>query len=162
MRPYNEKTFRLCFGYTKNFEIFTVFFLFYTKSNPPLSSSVPVFYIKSFCFQSYQIKRYRFLLDDVVSTVYRFFTIQILTCQYLDIFMRVCVCLFGMSWTSRKKKNSSVMVLFIHVFFVTFRGWGIRTCDDIPEGAFICIYAGQLLTEQGANEVSHAPCNYVW
>ena len=36
---------------------------------------------------------------------------------------------------------------------VYFRGWGIRCLDDIPEGGFICIYAGQLLTEQGANEV---------
>jgi len=25
-------------------------------------------------------------------------------------------------------------------------------CNDIPQGGFICIYAGQLLTEQGANE----------
>ena len=37
------------------------------------------------------------------------------------------------------------------------RGWGIRSLDDIPAGRFICIYAGQLLTEQGANEVSVSP-----
>lgn len=35
-----------------------------------------------------------------------------------------------------------------------FRGWGLRCLDDIPAGGFICIYAGQLLTEQGANTVS--------
>jgi len=32
------------------------------------------------------------------------------------------------------------------------RGWGIRCLDDIPKGQFICVYAGQLLTEQEANE----------
>ncbi len=34
------------------------------------------------------------------------------------------------------------------------RGWGLRCLDDIPSGGFICVYAGQLLTEQGANEVN--------
>ena len=33
-----------------------------------------------------------------------------------------------------------------------FSGWGLRCLDDIPKGGFICIYAGQLLTDQGANE----------
>ena len=32
------------------------------------------------------------------------------------------------------------------------KGWGIRCLNDIPLGSFICIYAGELLTEQGANE----------
>lgn len=32
------------------------------------------------------------------------------------------------------------------------RGWGIRCLDDITKGQFICVYAGQLLTEQEANE----------
>ena len=32
------------------------------------------------------------------------------------------------------------------------RGWGIRCLDDIPKGQFICVYAGQLLTEQEANK----------
>lgn len=36
--------------------------------------------------------------------------------------------------------------------FVYCRGWGLRCLDDIPKGGFICIYAGQLLTDQGANE----------
>ena len=35
---------------------------------------------------------------------------------------------------------------------MTCRGWGLRCLDDIPRGGFICIYAGQLLTDQGANE----------
>ena len=32
------------------------------------------------------------------------------------------------------------------------RGWGLRCLDDIPSGGFICVYAGQILSEQGANE----------
>ncbi|XP_065224566.1 histone-lysine N-methyltransferase eggless isoform X2 [Planococcus citri] len=32
------------------------------------------------------------------------------------------------------------------------KGWGIRCLNDIPRGAFICVYAGHLLTEQEANE----------
>jgi len=34
------------------------------------------------------------------------------------------------------------------------RGWGLRCLNDIPAGGFICIYAGQLLNDEGANEVS--------
>ena len=34
------------------------------------------------------------------------------------------------------------------------RGWGLRCLDDIPAGGFICVYAGQVLSEQGANEVN--------
>ncbi|CAN7998859.1 unnamed protein product, partial [Ixodes hexagonus] len=40
----------------------------------------------------------------------------------------------------------------LQVFMTEKRGWGVRCLDDIPQGCFICIYAGQLLTEQGANE----------
>ncbi|KAK2168665.1 hypothetical protein LSH36_15g13047 [Paralvinella palmiformis] len=42
--------------------------------------------------------------------------------------------------------------LRLQVFKTEKRGWGLRCLDDIPEGGFICVYAGQLLTEQGANE----------
>ncbi|XP_018314698.1 histone-lysine N-methyltransferase SETDB1 isoform X2 [Mycetomoellerius zeteki] len=42
--------------------------------------------------------------------------------------------------------------LKLQVFKTGPRGWGIRCLNDIPHGAFICIYAGRLLTEQGANE----------
>lgn len=38
------------------------------------------------------------------------------------------------------------------MFKTAAKGWGIRPLFDIPEGAFICIYAGQVLTDQGANE----------
>ncbi|EFN63124.1 Histone-lysine N-methyltransferase eggless, partial [Camponotus floridanus] len=42
--------------------------------------------------------------------------------------------------------------LRLQVFKTGPRGWGIRCLNDIPHGTFICIYAGRLLTEQGANE----------
>ncbi|XP_011495749.1 PREDICTED: histone-lysine N-methyltransferase eggless [Ceratosolen solmsi marchali] len=42
--------------------------------------------------------------------------------------------------------------LKLQVFKTAPRGWGIRCLNDIPLGSFICIYAGRLLTEQGANE----------
>lgn len=31
-------------------------------------------------------------------------------------------------------------------------GWGIRCLDDIPNGQFICVYVGELLTDQDAND----------
>ncbi|XP_017781976.1 PREDICTED: histone-lysine N-methyltransferase eggless isoform X1 [Nicrophorus vespilloides] len=40
----------------------------------------------------------------------------------------------------------------LQVFKTVNRGWGIRCINDIPQGSFICIYAGALLTEQMANE----------
>lgn len=40
----------------------------------------------------------------------------------------------------------------LQVFKTDRKGWGLRCLNDIPAGAFICIYAGQLLTEQSANE----------
>lgn len=44
------------------------------------------------------------------------------------------------------------LTLKLQVFKTAPRGWGIRCLNDIPQGSFICIYAGRLLTEQGANE----------
>ncbi|KAH8400919.1 hypothetical protein KR009_001798 [Drosophila setifemur] len=40
----------------------------------------------------------------------------------------------------------------LQVFKTSNRGWGLRCVNDIPKGAFICIYAGYLLTETMANE----------
>jgi len=42
--------------------------------------------------------------------------------------------------------------LRLQVFKTERRGWGLRCLDDIPAGGFICIYAGQLLTDTLANE----------
>ncbi|KAL5288804.1 egg family protein [Megaselia abdita] len=42
--------------------------------------------------------------------------------------------------------------LKLQVFKTNNRGWGIRGLNDIPKGCFICVYAGNLLTEQNANE----------
>lgn len=40
----------------------------------------------------------------------------------------------------------------LQVFKTGNRGWGLRCLNDVPKGSFICIYAGDLLTEQSANE----------
>lgn len=39
------------------------------------------------------------------------------------------------------------------MFKTQYKGWGIRCLDDIEAGQFICVYAGQLLTEEGADAV---------
>lgn len=40
----------------------------------------------------------------------------------------------------------------LQVFKTGNRGWGLRCLNDIPKGSFVCCYAGNLLTEQDANE----------
>lgn len=40
----------------------------------------------------------------------------------------------------------------LQVFKTSNRGWGLRCINDVPRGSFICVYAGQMLTEQKANE----------
>ncbi|XP_017022407.1 histone-lysine N-methyltransferase eggless isoform X2 [Drosophila kikkawai] len=40
----------------------------------------------------------------------------------------------------------------LQVFKTSNRGWGLRCVNDIPKGAFICIYAGHLLSETVANQ----------
>lgn len=40
----------------------------------------------------------------------------------------------------------------LQVFKTENRGWGLRCLNDVPRGSFICCYAGNLLTEQHANE----------
>ncbi|GFN93772.1 histone-lysine N-methyltransferase [Plakobranchus ocellatus] len=40
----------------------------------------------------------------------------------------------------------------LQVFKTEKKGWGLRCLDDIAKGSFICIYAGQLLTDREANE----------
>ncbi|XP_045770387.1 uncharacterized protein LOC123870932 isoform X2 [Maniola jurtina] len=41
--------------------------------------------------------------------------------------------------------------LKLQVFKTLNRGWGIRALNDVPKGAFLCIYAGNLLTDATAN-----------
>ena len=36
----------------------------------------------------------------------------------------------------------------LQVFKTKNNGWGIRALDDIPQGAFICTYAGKLYTDE--------------
>lgn len=42
--------------------------------------------------------------------------------------------------------------LKLQVFKTGNRGWGLRCLNDVPKGSFVCVYAGDLLTEQNANE----------
>ncbi|KAJ0182939.1 hypothetical protein K1T71_000915 [Dendrolimus kikuchii] len=41
--------------------------------------------------------------------------------------------------------------LKLQVFKTLSRGWGIRALNDVPTGAFLCVYAGNLLTDATAN-----------
>jgi hypothetical protein len=41
----------------------------------------------------------------------------------------------------------------LQVFKTELRGWGIRTLCDIPRGGFICIYVGNLYSNNEANKV---------
>ncbi|XP_025204088.1 histone-lysine N-methyltransferase eggless-like [Melanaphis sacchari] len=40
----------------------------------------------------------------------------------------------------------------LQLFMTEKKGWGVRCLNDIPQGSFICIYVGSLLTETDANE----------
>lgn len=42
--------------------------------------------------------------------------------------------------------------LKLQVFKTGNRGWGLRCLNDVPKGSFVCVYAGDLMTEQNANE----------
>ncbi|XP_068146589.1 histone-lysine N-methyltransferase eggless [Drosophila tropicalis] len=59
-------------------------------------------------------------------------------------------CKCKMNCLNRVVQHSLEMKL--QVFKTSNRGWGLRCVNDIPKGAFICIYAGHLLTETKANE----------
>ncbi|XP_047542630.1 histone-lysine N-methyltransferase SETDB1-B isoform X2 [Vanessa atalanta] len=41
--------------------------------------------------------------------------------------------------------------LKLQVFKTLNRGWGIRALNDVPKGSFLCVYAGNLLTDATAN-----------
>ncbi|VVC43929.1 Methyl-CpG DNA binding,SET domain,Pre-SET domain,DNA-binding domain [Cinara cedri] len=40
----------------------------------------------------------------------------------------------------------------LQLFMTEKKGWGVRCLNDIPQGSFICVYVGFLLTEADANE----------
>jgi len=40
----------------------------------------------------------------------------------------------------------------LQLFMTEKKGWGVRCLNDIPQGGFVCIYVGYLLTENDANE----------
>ncbi|CAL8104766.1 unnamed protein product [Orchesella dallaii] len=39
----------------------------------------------------------------------------------------------------------------VQIFKTICKGWGVRALHDMPQGSFICVYTGQLLTDAGAN-----------
>lgn len=86
--------------------------------------------------------QYRRLLDHVPTGIYE--------CNMN------CKC--KSSCLNRVVQNSLTMKL--QVFKTSNRGWGLRCINDIPRGSFVCVYAGHLLTEAKANEVSYRYPNY--
>ncbi len=44
------------------------------------------------------------------------------------------------------------ITLRLQLFKTTKKGWGLRCLDDIPKGAFICVYSGHLLTEEQSDK----------
>ena len=46
----------------------------------------------------------------------------------------------------------------LQVFKTERRGWGIRTLNDIPAGGFICIYVGNLYSNDQANRLGTILC----
>ncbi|XP_049824476.1 histone-lysine N-methyltransferase eggless isoform X2 [Aethina tumida] len=77
---------------------------------------------------------YRRLQDQVITGIYE--------CNSR------CKC--GPTCLNRVVQNP--MSLKLQVFRTHNRGWGIRSLNDVPQGTFICIYAGTLHTEAMANE----------
>ena len=57
----------------------------------------------------------------------------------------------------RKVSEKWVQPVVYFCAWMLCSGWGLRCLNDIPKGGFICIYAGQLLTDMGANDVSKGP-----
>jgi histone-lysine N-methyltransferase SETDB1 len=39
----------------------------------------------------------------------------------------------------------------LQLFRTQSKGWGLRCLDDLPKGAFVCTYAGHLLTDTMSN-----------
>ncbi|GIY26904.1 histone-lysine N-methyltransferase eggless [Caerostris extrusa] len=59
-------------------------------------------------------------------------------------------CKCGIQCANRLVQNG--LQVRLQMFKTYRKGWGIRCLDDLDAGTFICIYAGQLLTEEGADE----------
>lgn len=53
--------------------------------------------------------------------------------------------------TNVLKKLKTVKFHPLVIFFCYDRGWGIRCSDDIPKGAFVCVYSGHIWDEEEAN-----------
>lgn len=77
---------------------------------------------------------YRRLLDQVVTGIFE--------CN------QRCKC----RHTCLNRVAQNPMSLKLQVFRTVNRGWGIRCLNDVPQGTFICVYAGTIHTDQRANE----------
>ena len=51
--------------------------------------------------------------------------------------------------------------MFVQVFATRERkGWGLRTLQDLPKGAFVCEYAGEIFTNTELDKRNmHSKCN---
>ncbi|XP_034652801.1 histone-lysine N-methyltransferase eggless [Drosophila subobscura] len=78
--------------------------------------------------------------------------------QYKRLYEGVLTGIYECNSRCKCKKNCLNRVvqhsleMKLQVFKTSNRGWGLRCVNDIPKGAFVCIYAGHLLTEAKANE----------
>jgi len=61
---------------------------------------------------------------------------------------KFCKC----SKTCLNRVAQNPLRLPLQVFKTDRRGWGIRTLGDVPRGGFICIYVGNLYTNEEANK----------
>ncbi|GFR44584.1 hypothetical protein Agub_g5861 [Astrephomene gubernaculifera] len=61
----------------------------------------------------------------------------------------------------RNKQLSQGVALPLEVFMTASKGWGVRCREDIPAGAFVCCYVGQLVTDSMA-EVRKGADHYLF
>lgn len=69
--------------------------------------------------------------------------------KFIVHFVYRCRC----SHTCLNRVAQQPLSVKLQLYKTLMKGWGIRCLHDVPQGSFICIYAGNLLTEQAANEV---------
>lgn len=61
---------------------------------------------------------------------------------------------FVYDFYNNNKCNYAMLGEVCDHLWLLYSGWGLRCLNDIPAGGFVCIYAGQLLNDEGANQVT--------
>ena len=61
--------------------------------------------------------------------------------------------LFETNYRYLQKRNTRSHKILQQVFKTASRGWGIRTLVDMPGGAFVCTYVGNLYTAEESNSI---------